>query len=452
MNTVAAVSCIFWFLLFATVAMDTPAAAADVFQQSPAVQGDYGYYKVGSDPPGADVVFDGTFFGESPVTIPVFSSASPGHSIEVSKIGYITWMQSYSLNPEPGQTVQVFAPLQKSELTGSIRVTSLPNGALVSLDGQNGQMAPWIYGNVPVGIHMVQAYLSGYSPYTTQVSVDPGQTSYVEAGLIPLGSVGTLQVISSPGGADLYVDDVYKGKTSLTVGNLASGNHTTVLKLSGYQDLTGKATVEQGRTTILSLTLTPSVAPQTGTITVSSSPTGAGIFLDNEYKGLTRYDGPVVFTGILPGQHGVTVKLANYQEYTKQFEIVAGQTVAVSAVLTSAPMYPPNATIEIGSSPSGASAFVDNVFFGQTPATVRDVSPGHHTVLIRLDGFQDYNTSFNLNPGQSALISAALAPVPTPTARPTDIPFPDTGLTVTILILTGATVYLHSGIRPGAGE
>ena len=451
MKTVAAVSCIVLLLLFATPALDIPAAAADLFQPNPAVSGDYGYYQVGSDPSGADVVFDGTFVGESPVTIPVFSGASPGHSIEVSKIGYITWMQSYSLNPEPGQTIQVFAPLQKSKLTGSIRVSSVPNGALVSLDGQNGQMAPWIYGDVPVGIHMVQAYLSGYSPYTTQVGVDPGQTSYVEAGLIPLGSVGTLQVISSPGGADLYVDDVYKGKTSLTVGNLASGNHTIDLKLTGYQDLSGKATVEQGQTTILSLTLTQSEAPLTGTVTVSSSPAGAGIFLDNEYKGLTRYDGPVVFTGILPGEHGVTVKLANYQEYTKQFEIVAGQTVAVSAVLTPAPMYPPDATIDIGSSPSGASAFVDNVFSGQTPATVRAVPPGHHTVLIRLDGYQDYNTSFNLNPGQSALISAALAPAPTPVPNPTGTPFPDTGLVVTILFLAGATIYLIRVIRPGAG-
>jgi hypothetical protein len=445
-----AVSRIIRFIFIALVAVNIPVSAANVLQPGPSSSGDYGYYRVSSDPPGADVVFDGTFVGESPVTIPVFSDASPGHNIEVSKIGYITWLQSYSLNPEPGQTVQVFAPLQKSVLTGSIKVTSLPNGALVSLDGQNGQMAPWIYGDVPVGIHMIQAYLSGYSPYTTQVSVEPGQTSYVEAGLIPLGSVGTLQVISSPGGADLYVDEVYKGKTSLTVGNLASGNHTIVLKLFGYQQLTGKTTVEQGQTTILSLTMTPYSEPQSGIITVSSSPPGAGIFLDGEYMGLTRFDGPVVFTGIVPGEHGVSLKLANYREYTKHFEIIADQTVAVNAVLTPGPVPASYASVEISSYPSGASAFIDNVFSGQTPATVRTVPSGHHTILIRMDGYEDYNTSFDLSPGQSALISAALAPVPGPVPEPTDIPLP-AGLIVSSFFIAGLTMFLAGRIRPGTG-
>ena len=42
--------------------------------------GDYGYYQVSSSPSGADVVFDGKFVGETPVTIPVFSSSTPGHT------------------------------------------------------------------------------------------------------------------------------------------------------------------------------------------------------------------------------------------------------------------------------------------------------------------------------------------------------------------------------------
>ncbi len=41
--------------------------------------GDYGYYQVGSSPSGADVVFDGKFVGETPVTVPVFSSSTPFH-------------------------------------------------------------------------------------------------------------------------------------------------------------------------------------------------------------------------------------------------------------------------------------------------------------------------------------------------------------------------------------
>lgn len=427
-------------LILAGIVGCMPVAADNVFQPVPDSRGDYGYYLVNSNPAGADVVFDGTYVGESPVTIPVFSSSSPGHSIEVSKIGYITWTQSYSLNPAPGQTIQVYAPLQLSELTGSISVTSSPNGALVSLDGQKGQMAPWIYENIPVGIHMVQAYLSGYSPYTTQVNVEPGQMSFAQATLIPLGSVGTIQVISTPGGADLYVDEVYKGKTSLTVGNLASGNHTVLLKLFGYRDLTGNTTIVQGQTVILSLTLVPNTQPSAGTITVSSVPAGAGIYLDGAFKGLTRTDEAVTFTGIVPGEHEVSLKSANYQEYSKKFDVTAGSITDITEVLTPAPGPGPGlpGTIDVNSQPSGASVFIDNTFSGATPVTVQSVSSGPHTILIRINGYEDYNTSIILKPGQSALVSAALAPFPA--AEPTTVPLPAAGIIIVELFLMMVSV------------
>ncbi len=393
---------------------------ADVLQQVPdQPSGDYGYYQVGSSPTGADVVFDGKFVGETPITVPVFSSGTPGHTISVSKIGYITWTQSYSQNPAAGQRIPVFAPLQPTEATGSIKVMSSPSGALVNLDGTMGQMSPWIYTSVPVGGHVIQAFLSGFSPYSGQVEVVAGQTTEVNAYLYPLTSTGALQVVTSPGGADLYIDDIYQGKTSTVIGSIAAGTHVVLLKHYGYQDVTGQVTVDEGKTTYLSFTLVPFTEPTTGNLRISSDPAGAGIYIDGTYNGVTHAGELTAFTGIAPGPHSVELKLSNYQGYSETVEIVAGMTSTISANLVSSPNPGPYASVEINSVPSGAFVLLDNAVQGITPLTLSSVPAGKHAISIRMAGYSDYSTIMQLSPGQSALISAALAPVPTPTPAAT---------------------------------
>jgi hypothetical protein len=376
--------------------------------------GDYGYYQVGSSPSGADVVFDGKFVGETPVTVPVFSSSNPGHTLSVSKIGYITWTQSYSQNPVAGQRIPIFAPLQPTEATGSIKVISNPSGALVNLDGITGQMSPWTYTSVPVGGHIIQAFLSGFSPYSAPVEVISGQTTEVYAVLYPLSSTGALQVVTSPGGADLYIDAIYQGKTSTAIGSIATGNHLVTLKHYGYQDLTGQVIIEEGKTTYLSFTLVPFTEPATGNLRVSSDPAGAGIYIDGSYNGVTHAGELATFTGITPGPHSVELKLSNYQGYTETVEIVAGATSTISANLSMSPNPSPYALLEISSVPSGASVFLDGAEQGITPLTRSSVPAGKHTIAIRMAGYSDYATMVQLTPGQSALISAALAPIPAP--------------------------------------
>ena len=61
-----------------------------------------GYYQVSSSPSGGSVVFDGTNYGLTPVTITVSTTGTPGHTITVSMSGYETWSQDYSGKPCSG--------------------------------------------------------------------------------------------------------------------------------------------------------------------------------------------------------------------------------------------------------------------------------------------------------------------------------------------------------------
>jgi len=93
--------------------------------------------------------------------------------------------------------------------------------------------------------------------------------------------MGTISASSSPLGAPVHLDEVYKGTTPLTISNVPVGSHTVKVTLSGYEDWSGSITVSAGVTASISPTLTP----LTGTISVTTSPVIGAIYIDGKYVG-----------------------------------------------------------------------------------------------------------------------------------------------------------------------
>ena len=192
------------------------------------------------------------------------------------------------------------------------------------------------FSNVASGWHNVQVSKSGYQTYSTSIEVKPGATSTVYATLTPNKQVGSISVSSNPVGASLYVDTIYQGYTNQIVGNLAAGTHTVLLKKSGYKDFSQSMTVNADQTVYMTATLTPVLNPTTGDLEVSSSPSGASIYLNSAYQGETRSSGPFYITALSPGTYTVVLKKSGYLDYTTATQIVAGSTAKVSAVLAPA--------------------------------------------------------------------------------------------------------------------
>lgn len=377
---------------------------------SQSVAGDTGFFLIESNPSGAPVIFDGLFIGVTPVTYPVVSSGAPQHTITVSANGYYPHTAQYTANPKPGERIKVFAELEPSQSTGTLTVTSSPGGALVTLDSGKGQQAPWTYKDIQSGGHLVQAFLSGYSPSVSIVNIPPGGSITVDLVLKPLSEVGTIQVKSSPGGADVYVDGIYKGSTATTVGNLAAGTHFALLKKVGYEDWPGLVTIRPNQVVVLDTPLELQKEMTTGFINVDSTPAGASVLVDGIFQGITQAGNPLDLTGISPGEHSITLKLQNYQDYVTRVPVQAGKTASVRATLS--PMQTPagSGTVQISSEPSGANIFIDNSCVGITPLTIPSLPEGPHTIVLRLYGYQDYSSSFNLSAGQTAQVQVGLTP------------------------------------------
>jgi hypothetical protein len=187
---------------------------------------------------------------------------------------------------------------------------------------------------------------------------------------------------------------------------------------SGYRDYSQTATVYSTQTTYLSVTLPPLISPSTGDLNVFSVPSGASVYMNGEYRGETRADGPLYITAVVPGTYTVTLKKGGYTDYTTTAQVQAGATAEISAALQPGGAAPAIASAEIFSQPSGADVLINNQFIGITPLSLDRVpvdTGKTYTVEIRMTGYQPYTTSGKVTAGQSVVINAALAPLASPT-------------------------------------
>ena len=222
-----------------------------------------------------------------------------------------------TLNAIPTSSTAILSSLyQYSDGTipnGAIEITSTPTGASIYLDGMyDGGHTPLIILEIPVGTHTIKLTKSGYNDISKTITVSSGMTTYVSETL--LTQTGTISVSSNPSGVNVYLDGAYKGTTPTTLYDVLTGSHTVKLTKSGYNDVSSTVTVSSDQTTSISKTLTV----QSGSISVSSNPTGANIYLDGTYKGTT----PKTLNNVPIGSHTVKLTKTGYNDVSSVMSIV----------------------------------------------------------------------------------------------------------------------------------
>jgi len=78
--------------------------------------------------------------------------------------------------------------------------------------------------------------------------------------------------------------------------------------------------------------------------------------------------------------------------------------------------------VNVYSSPTGASILIDGVYCGTTPRNVNGVPAGNHILRLTLSGYNDYEGSIYVVPGQDNQGYGTLQPMGQITAMPTAVP------------------------------
>ncbi|MFA4876557.1 MAG: PEGA domain-containing protein [Methanoregula sp.] len=454
--------------------------------QAPVVP-DIGWVTIISTPSGAEVLVDGTSRGHTPLGATELT-AGTDHTIAIALVGYEPY--STTIHVTPGERTSVDATLKyilgpgpvipkTTEPTKTPEPTATPTPVHTSpfippIGGEKGWIkvvcnvngaAVWFtdssdYCVITDGSCTTEVAVTGtplktfsvrkvgYDIYTGAITSWPkaGETVTLYATLNPSPAPGgAINVYSNPSGAVAILDGGAQQNTPAEFAPVATGTtHTIQVTYSGYQTYTTTVYVSTPNAFTVNANLVPiPPSPSTGSVSVSSSPSGADIYVDGQYMAFT----PAVIPGLSPGSHTIRLQKAGYDEFVTTVRVIAGQRTPLSVTLGNLP--PTVGSIEVASAPTGASIFLDGTYMGQTqPDNYIDLTSllqGSHTITLRLTDYQDYTQTVFVAGGQVVTINAPLTPVaPGPVAD-------TTGQVSVVSSPPGASVFLDNvfkGVTP----
>ena len=283
-------------------------------------------------------------YGLTPVDIPL----APGkYKLEITKEGYQTY--SAEVEVKQDQTTTIQATLTKTPVTPpkppttpakewSIAIASTPSGAKIYINNQTtGQVTPATIKFKP-GKYTVKVTLNGYKEQSKTVTYtnDPPASTKIQFTLEkstvtppppPTPKVGVLWILSVPDGAEVFVNNVFKGVTPLRMDNVNAGNYTVKVVMTGYESQTKTVTVTGGQTNKQTFTL-KKVASKPGTLKITTVPEGAEVYIDGILVGISNNS----FT-ITEGTHKVLIRLEGYQDYVVTITVKSGEVKTLTVTL-----------------------------------------------------------------------------------------------------------------------
>ena len=342
---------------------------------------------INSVPSDATILINGKEIGTTPVNI---TDPDPGaYLVEVRMDGYETWNESIDI--KPGKEITITADLKIK--AGSINVTSNPSDAVIHIDSKNIGNTPETITDLIPGMHLVEVKMEGYEIWSENVEVKGDKKNTLTAILLEI--TGSLNICSNPSNAIIRIGGKEAGNTPAIIANLGAGKYIVEVSMDGYEMWSDSVNINPGKETAI----TAELETKTGSVSIKSEPSNAMVLIDGKRAGST----PEMLTDIKLGMHLVEVKMEGFETWCDSVNINPGKEIAVTAKLQIKA-----GSVTIKSNPSEATILLDSKDVGTTPKIISDLSPEKHLVEVRMDGYESWSKSIDIEPAMKAELTAEL--------------------------------------------
>lgn len=294
-----------------------------------------GRLRVASDPPGANWTIKSTPPG---VTLPITSGQTPHVFEELPPGRYeVELIRDGGWAPVT-RTMEVkrgeLARWTEDLVGGGLSLTSDPLGAHwsiknappgVNLTVKAGQ-TPYTFPEVPVGKYQVEFTRDGgWDPVVKNVEVVERAEFSVEADF----AAGTLRLTTDPEGSNYTIKGGKGGQrswTGTTPANLTlpvGRYEVTFAGNAGWAPAESTVEVTAGRQTVAHAESAP------GSLKLTSTPTGAEVWLKGERVGTTPYQA----TSITPGRYEYELRFNGYKPTSRQIDVAPNQAAQANVAL-----------------------------------------------------------------------------------------------------------------------
>ncbi|MBI2341840.1 MAG: serine/threonine protein kinase [Deltaproteobacteria bacterium] len=342
-----------------------------------------GTLNVFSTPPGAKIFLDGE--NTDLLTPSILENLTIGkkYAVKVAKDPYADFEQEVEI--ASAETINIEAVLEEAQ--GKLEISSEPSGASVFIDNEPiGKITPIAIEGLELNSDTkVKLTKQGYKDFEQTVKITSFKPQALTAKLIPATKTGTIKIVSTPAGADIFLNGRNTGLTTpATLKDIPLGEKQNIrIAKSGYQNATKTVSLKDGSPMDESFELTAATPPAAATpppVTAAKPPAAA-------VKQL-----PPVAAKPAPAPKPAPVK------ETKPPATAAKEkepAKAPEAAIDGAP-----ASIKVQSSPSGAEVFINAEYKGTTPATISNIRPGNVGILINKEGRSRFSQKLSLKPGE----------------------------------------------------
>ncbi|NLV26900.1 MAG: PEGA domain-containing protein [Methanomicrobiales archaeon] len=412
-----------------------------------------GTLSVTSTPSGAEIFVDGTDMdGKTPSDI----TGPPGtYTISLSLNGYKTVEKTgtitsgeitslhFTLESVGGEKSGTEKSGGSSDETGTLTITSTPDGASIFADGSDMEATTPSEFDADPGSYVIRVSLDGYKTAEKQVTITSGEIATanfylelagegqegIDENTGESGGIGTLSVKSTPDGASIFADGSNLDATTPSEFDADPGSYVISVSLEGYKTAEKQVTVTSGEIATANFYLEPAGEGQEGidentgesggigTLSVKSTPDGASIFADGSDMEATT---PSEFDAD-PGSYVISVSLEGYKTAEKQVTVTSGEIATANFYLEPAEEGQEGidentgesggiGTLSVKSTPSGASIFADGSNLDAKTPSEFDADPGSYMISVSLDGYKTAEKQAAVTAGEVTSVSFNLEP------------------------------------------
>jgi hypothetical protein len=223
-------------------------------------------------------------------------------------------------------------PITSPTRYGRIVAISQPQRAKVYLDNVYKGKTPLNLDRVTAGQHRIKMVMAGYQDWSSYVSVSASRTTTVSADLVPFPAYGTISVYSNQSNARIYLDGIYKKRTSanksVEIKSVGKGYHELLITKDGYQDWISTIMIVANQTRRVSAFLVPEINYD-GSIAVYCNVSGAKIFVNGTYKTTTSSSKPKILEEFRERTYEITLIKDGYRTWVEDIWVYAGEIASL---------------------------------------------------------------------------------------------------------------------------
>ncbi len=314
----------------------------------------------------------------------------PGeYVLKVSAEGYHPYEQNITVSDADTQQLEI----QLAPLPGTVTLTTQPAGAVITVDEAVLGPSPLTDRVFEAGRYAVSASLARYQRWQGELDViGRNQSQTLDIMMVPDWAQVTFT--TTPMSVTATVDGEVSEITERGV-EVLSGERSLTLSAPGFMPATIPLTIVAGVDQDLgSITLTPADA----TLTLNSTPAGAGVSVDGTFAGLT----PMVLP-LSPGEnHTISLSKAGYRGARLSLSLSRGEMAERAVTLQ-----PELGEVRFAIEPAEAEIVVNGKVMG-TGSQVLSLPAVQQRVEVRLAGYAGFETQVLPKPGLAQQVSVTL--------------------------------------------